>query len=51
MTSIFRGLSFEVTSTAGSVGVYGLNIGATGTSNGIAWSATEDTASGFNYGG
>ncbi len=45
------GLTFEVTSTSGSVGSPALNTGAAGTSNGIAWTAAADTARGFNYGG
>lgn len=45
------GLTFEVTSTSGSAGAFALNTAASGTSNGIGWSAAADTANGFNYGG
>lgn len=46
------GLTFEVTSTSGSVGSFSLNTDAEGTSNGIGWSAAAaDALVGFNYGG
>ena len=44
------GLSFEVTSLGAGTSS-GFNLSATGTSNGIGWSAVADTALDFNYAG